>query len=116
MAPDRGACSQGQWAFVITSPAELYPNTEQRTVMRRHVMRDIGYSRRKRNIKRPQQKSDSASSASSGDGTGTAILQSLEPVVISLLPMDPESQQMLRHSIPPLPISSTLYVVTFRRQ
>jgi hypothetical protein len=70
--------------------------------MRRHVMRDIGYSRRKHKIKRPQQKSHSASSASSEDGTGTAILQSLEPVAISLLPMDSESQHMLRHSISPL--------------
>jgi hypothetical protein len=70
--------------------------------MRRHVMRDIGHSRRKHNIKPPQKKSHSASSASSGNGTGTAILQSLEPVAISLIPMDPESQQMLRHSISPL--------------
>jgi hypothetical protein len=66
--------------------------------MRRHVMRDIGLSRRKHKFKHPQQKSHPASSASSEDGTGTAILQSLKPVAISLLPMDPESQHMLRHS------------------
>ncbi|OAG06960.1 uncharacterized protein CC84DRAFT_631563 [Paraphaeosphaeria sporulosa] len=37
---------QGRWAFVTTSPTTRCPTAAQRTLMRKHIMKDIGYSRR----------------------------------------------------------------------
>ncbi|PVI01727.1 hypothetical protein DM02DRAFT_560941, partial [Periconia macrospinosa] len=92
MASDYDACSPSRWAFVITSPAGLCPDTSQRTVIRRHVMRDIGRSRRKHVIKSAQKKSHSARTLSLRN---TVIPKSLEPVFLQ--PMDTESRQMVRH-------------------
>lgn len=94
------ASASGRWAFVITSPTERRPTARQRTLMRRHIMRDIGYSRR-----RHQQYSvsnDETTSTFASDYLHTsediAVPVPMQPTVTALVTVSDESRWLLDHS------------------
>ncbi|KAF2447318.1 hypothetical protein P171DRAFT_249741 [Karstenula rhodostoma CBS 690.94] len=102
MVSQKNTSDQGRWAFVTTSPNTRRPTAAQRTLMRKHIMKDIGYSRRACHFHSSSgsESSSEATPGSTGEASDCLELQvprTLLSTATALVTVNDDSQFVLHH-------------------